>query len=66
LEAHLFDFDGDLYSRTLRVEFVAFLRPEAAFANLDALIVQIHQDARQARDVLIHFTRGGVALASIA
>lgn len=66
LEAHLFDFDGDIYGRALRVEFVAFLRPEAAFANLDALIAQIHQDAQQARDILVHFTRGGVALASIA
>jgi riboflavin kinase/FMN adenylyltransferase len=66
LEAHLFDFDGDLYGRTLRVEFVAFLRPEASFAGLDALVAQIHLDAQQARDVLAFFTRGGVALASIA
>jgi riboflavin kinase/FMN adenylyltransferase len=66
LEAHLFDFNADLYGRTLRVEFVAFLRPEASFAGLDALIAQIHLDAQQARDVLAFFTRGGVALASIA
>ncbi|HVW74230.1 MAG TPA: riboflavin kinase [Rhizomicrobium sp.] len=66
LEAHLFDFDGDLYGRTLQVEFVAFLRPEASFAGLEALIAQIHVDAQQARDMLEFFTRGGVALASIA
>jgi riboflavin kinase / FMN adenylyltransferase len=66
LEAHLLEFDGDLYGRTLRVEFVAFLRPEASFTDLDALISQIHADARQAQDILVHFTRGGVALASIA
>jgi riboflavin kinase/FMN adenylyltransferase len=66
LEAHLLDFNGDLYGRTLRVEFVAFLRPEAAFADQDALISQIHADARCAQDILVHFTRGGVALASIA
>ena len=52
LEAHLFDFDGDLYGLTLRVSFVAFLRPEASFASLDALIAQIGEDARQAKDVL--------------
>jgi riboflavin kinase/FMN adenylyltransferase len=66
LEAHLFEFDGDLYGRTLRVEFVAFLRPEASFNGLEALISQIHADARQAQDILVHVTRGGVALASIA
>ena len=52
LEAHLFDFDGDLYGQTLRVEFADFLRPEAAFSNLDTLIVQIDKDARQARALL--------------
>ena len=38
LEAHLFDFDGDLYGRELEVEFVARLRDEANFASLGALI----------------------------
>jgi riboflavin kinase / FMN adenylyltransferase len=66
LEAHLLEFDGDLYGRTLRVEFVAFLRPEASFVDLDALISQIHADARRAQEILVHVTRGGVALASIA
>ncbi len=66
LEAHLFEFDGDLYGRTLRVEFVAFLRPEASFSDLESLISQIHADARQAQGILVHVTRGGVALASIA
>jgi riboflavin kinase / FMN adenylyltransferase len=66
LEAHLLELDGDLYGRILRVEFVAFLRPEASFVDLDALISQIHADARRAQEILVHFTRGGVALASIA
>lgn len=52
LEAHLFDFSGDLYGRMLRVSFVAFLRPEASFPSLDALIAQIGEDARQARALL--------------
>ncbi len=52
LEAHLFDFVGDLYGLTLRVEFVDFLRPEASFPDLDSLIRQIDADARQARQVL--------------
>jgi riboflavin kinase/FMN adenylyltransferase len=52
LEAHLFDFDSDLYGLTLRVEFIAFLRPEAAFVNLQALILQIEEDARKAKELL--------------
>lgn len=52
LEAHLFDFSGDLYGKTLTVELVAWLRPEAKFPNLGALIGQIQKDAQQARAVL--------------
>lgn len=52
LEAHLFDFDGDLYGRRIEVEFVAKLRDEAKFDDLDALVAQMHRDAQQARQVL--------------
>ncbi len=52
LEAHLFDFDGDLYGRLLSVEFVAKLRDERHFASLDALVVQMADDASAAREVL--------------
>lgn len=52
LEAHLFDFDGDLYGRRIEVEFVARLRGERRFDGLDALTAQMQLDARQARDLL--------------
>ena len=52
LEAHLFDFDGDLYGRRLAVEFVAKLRDEEKFASLDALTAQMHRDAAAARTIL--------------
>ena len=52
LEAHLFDFDGDLYGRRIDVEFVAKLRDEEKFSDLDALRVQMGRDAERARDVL--------------
>ena len=52
LEAHVFDFAGDLYGREIEVEFVAKLREEACFANLDALVKQMHIDAAQARSIL--------------
>jgi len=52
LEAHLFDFDGDLYGRHLRVALVGYLRPEKKFDGLDDLKAQIAADSVQARHVL--------------
>ena len=52
LEAHLFDFDADLYGQRIEVEFVAKLRDEEKFDDLDALIAQMHRDAAQARAIL--------------
>ncbi len=52
LEAHLFDFAGDLYGRELEVEFVARLRDELRFGSVDAMVEQIHRDAKAARAVL--------------
>ena len=52
LEAHLFDFDGDLYGRRIEVEFVARLRDEEKFPDLPALVAQMDRDAAQARRLL--------------
>ena len=52
LEAHIFDFAGDLYRRHLEIEFIAKLREERKFASLEAMVVQMHEDARRARDIL--------------
>lgn len=54
LEAHLFDFDGDLYGRRIEVEFVAKLRDEEKFDDLPALVAQMDRDAAQAREILVH------------
>ena len=56
LEAHLFDFDGDLYGRRLRVDFVAKIRDEERFANLDDLTARMHLDAIEARRILSEST----------
>ncbi|MEO6186672.1 MAG: bifunctional riboflavin kinase/FAD synthetase [Steroidobacteraceae bacterium] len=53
LEAHLFDFAGDLYGRELEVEFVARLRDELRFESVDAMVMQIHRDAEVARAALL-------------
>ena len=52
LEAHVFDFAGDLYGREIEVEFAAKLRDEETFASLEALTQQMHRDASNARRML--------------
>ncbi|HEU0225797.1 MAG TPA: bifunctional riboflavin kinase/FAD synthetase [Steroidobacteraceae bacterium] len=52
IEVHLFDFDADLYRQRLDVDFVARLRDEVAYDNLDAMIQQMHRDAARARELL--------------
>jgi riboflavin kinase/FMN adenylyltransferase len=52
MEAHLFDFDGDLYGKHLSVELVDYIRPEMRFTDLPGLIAQIAEDAQQARAIL--------------
>jgi riboflavin kinase/FMN adenylyltransferase len=51
-EVHLFDFDGDLYGKVLRVALVDFIRPEMKFGGLDQLKAQIAADAQAARQML--------------
>ena len=50
LEVHLFDFEGDIYGRHVRVHFLKKLRDEAKFPNLEALKRQIAADEQAARD----------------
>jgi riboflavin kinase / FMN adenylyltransferase len=52
LEAYVFDFDGDLYRRYLHVDFIARLRDELWFADMDQLVEQMKQDAARAREIL--------------
>ena len=52
LEPHFFDFSGDLYGQTVEIAFHAYLRGEAKFDSLDALVAQIGKDCDQARVIL--------------
>ncbi|HZM40328.1 MAG TPA: bifunctional riboflavin kinase/FAD synthetase [Acidimicrobiales bacterium] len=52
LEAHLLDFDEDLYDEHAKVRFVAWLRGEERFESVEALIEQIGRDCDEARRVL--------------
>ncbi|MGE0180415.1 MAG: bifunctional riboflavin kinase/FAD synthetase [Sphingomonas sp.] len=52
LEPWFFDFDGDLYGRTIEVSLITYLREERAFDDLDGLVAQVKQDADDARATL--------------
>ena len=51
VEAHLIDFDGDIYGETLRIAFVERMRGERRFESADALVEQMKKDVLQAREI---------------
>ena len=51
IEAHLIDFEGDLYGQELRLDFLERLRGERLFSSVDALVEQIGRDVQRAREV---------------
>jgi riboflavin kinase/FMN adenylyltransferase len=52
VEAHLLDFDRDIYGQSIRLEFIARLRDEQRFPNVQALVAQIQNDILQGRAIL--------------
>jgi riboflavin kinase/FMN adenylyltransferase len=52
LEVFLFDFEGDLYGKSLDVAFIAFIRDELKFDSIEALIRQMDDDSARARERL--------------
>jgi riboflavin kinase/FMN adenylyltransferase len=52
LEVFLFDFSGDLYGTILDVAFIAFIRDELKFNDIDALVLQMNDDSAKARAAL--------------
>lgn len=52
IEAHLLDFDGDLYDSEITVEFTRFIRPEKKFDNVKLLVAQMKKDIAIASTVL--------------
>ena len=52
LEAHLLDFNGDLYGEPARVRFDTFLRSERKFDGIDALVAQLKHDVESTRRIL--------------
>ena len=54
IEAYLLEYQGDLYGKTMRLEFVAYLREELKFDTVDALIIQMREDVRRTKEILLH------------
>lgn len=52
LETFLFDFDGNLYGKTIEIEFVAFVREDAKFRSPESLSTQMAADCAKARELL--------------
>ncbi len=52
VEAHILDFDGDLYGEEIEVQFLRRLRDERRFAGIQDLLGQIHQDIQLVREVV--------------
>ena len=52
LEAHIFDFDGDLYDRKIEVALHAFIREEKKFDGIEPLIAEMRNDEAAARKLL--------------
>jgi riboflavin kinase / FMN adenylyltransferase len=53
VEAHLLDFNANLYSETISLDFVKRLRDERRFESAEDLVIQIHQDIATAREILL-------------
>ena len=49
IEAHILDFDDDVYDRRAEIEYLSFLRPERKFPSLDALKQQLKADLERTR-----------------
>lgn len=52
LEVFVLDFDGDLYGRTIAVEFAGYIRPDRKFDTVEALVAQMDKDVASVREVL--------------
>jgi riboflavin kinase/FMN adenylyltransferase len=55
VEAHLIDFEADLYGEMLRIAFIARLRGEKRFAGAEDLIAQMHRDVAEAKNLCASF-----------
>jgi riboflavin kinase/FMN adenylyltransferase len=51
IEAYILDYDGDLYGKQLRLDFLSRLRGERRFSSAEALVEQMHRDVERTREI---------------
>ena len=56
IESYLIDHDADLYGQTLRIAFIARLRGEKRFEDVDELVAQMGRDVEEARRLCADFS----------
>ncbi len=52
-ETHVIDFSGDIYGKTVKIEFIEFLREEQKFPSLEQLKIQIERDLNRAKEIYL-------------
>lgn len=52
VEAHLFDFDGEVYGEEVVVDFLERIRDERAFSSVDELATQLENDEKRCKELL--------------
>jgi riboflavin kinase/FMN adenylyltransferase len=52
VEAHLLDFDGDVYGKRMRLEYLGRVRDQCSFPSVDELVVEIKRDIQRVREIL--------------
>ena len=52
IEVNIFDFNEDIYGQKMRIELIAYLRPDRYFDSLESLVIQLADDERESREVL--------------
>ena len=55
VEAHIFDFSGDLYGKSVTVEFLHFIREERRFDNIELLQAQVLEDIEKAKSAIAQY-----------
>jgi riboflavin kinase/FMN adenylyltransferase len=60
IEAHIFNYDQDIYGLDISIETVQFLRGEQRFPSVEALREQLEQDKLRALEILNHTAKPGI------
>lgn len=53
LEVHFLDYAGDLYGKTVEIEWQQYVREELKFDGIDSLVAQIEQDEQTIRQIIL-------------